>query len=95
MVLLRALKSTGSRCENEGKLAKNGGFIVMNEAMDIVLLTTISQHSIFSYDDVKSGYKLLKSYDKLIDATIEAPRLGISLYDACQMLQFATRLDES
>ena len=60
------------------------------KTMDIKLLTTISQHSIFSYDDVRSGYKLLKSYDKLIDAVIEAPRLGISLYDVCEMLQFTT-----
>ena len=62
------------------------------ESMDCEILEIISKHSMFSYDEIEFGYGVVKSYDKLIDATIEAPRLGVSLWDVCEILRFATKV---
>ncbi len=43
------------------------------------ILKIIANHSIYSYDEIETGYKIAKSFDILIEAIESAPKLNISL----------------
>ncbi len=59
--------------------------------MDIEILNVISKYTIFSFKEIKDGYLLTKSFDKLIDATIEAPRIDMPLIDMCILVKDLAR----
>jgi len=59
----------------------------MTDVMGNKILEIISNHSIFSFEDVKECYEVIGSYDKLIYAVEHAPKFGISLIDMCKHLE--------
>ena len=66
---------------------RHPGMRLMLETIDVELLKIISSHSTFSFAEVKAGWQIVAgSYDKLIFATTEANKIGVSLADMCDLL---------
>ena len=58
--------------------------------METEILRTISKHSIFSFEDIKECYDVVRSYDIIVDAIEFAPMFGVSLVDACKQIYDAS-----